>query len=235
MSRLPVYAHRGASGAAFENTMKAFMKAYEQGADGLEIDVQLSEDGVPFVIHDPDLGRLAGIQTSIAEMSSHDLENVRVGKKGMRLFAGHPIPTLMEVVSFCAQHNLGLNVELKETVSERPESVREILSMVSLLDQVHISSFDYHLMEKVKEFDPKMETGFLVRKKGVEWEQLERYSAADGFHLHKRLLVEPYIGNLAATGKKIRIYGVTGKELITTDPPPYISGWITDYPNKFLT
>ena len=49
-----VFAHRGASGICFENTMKAFEKAVEQGADGIELDVQLTEDGVPFVIHDPD-------------------------------------------------------------------------------------------------------------------------------------------------------------------------------------
>ena len=52
MSKTEVFAHRGASGYAPENTLEAFLLAIEQGADGIELDVQLSKDGVPVVIHD---------------------------------------------------------------------------------------------------------------------------------------------------------------------------------------
>src|SRR5690606_32336178 len=99
-------------------------------------------------------------------------------------------------VTFCHQRSLVLNVELKETVSERPDSIARILSHLSILDHVHISSFDYAVLEKVKQLDPKMETAYLLRKKGVDWAHLDRYHCADGFHLHKRLLKEPYLGEL---------------------------------------
>ena len=81
MSRPAVFAHRGASGSCFENTMTAFQKAADQGADGIELDVQISEDGVPFVIHDSDLIRLAGIRRTIATMTSTELKKAKVGRK----------------------------------------------------------------------------------------------------------------------------------------------------------
>ncbi|MFS0575135.1 glycerophosphodiester phosphodiesterase family protein [Sporosarcina sp. 179-K 3D1 HS] len=233
MSKPIVLAHRGASSVRFENTMAAFEKAYEDGADGIELDVQLTEDGVPIVIHDPDFTRVAGIRRRVSAFTRAEVKAIRVGKRFWRILAGHSVPTLLEVVTFCYQRNLVLNVELKETASERPELIGRILSDLSILDHVHISSFDYGIIEKVKQLDPSMETAYLLRKKGVDWDHLSRYQCADGFHLHKRLLREPYLSKLIATGKMIRVYGMTGREPITVEPPSYIDGWITDYPKRF--
>ncbi|KAA0965997.1 glycerophosphodiester phosphodiesterase [Sporosarcina sp. ANT_H38] len=228
-----VFAHRGASGICFENTMKAFEKAIDQGADGIELDVQLTEDGVPIVIHDPELSRLAGIRRSISFMTSAEMAEIRVGRKCRRIFFGHHIPTLIEVVTFCEKHSLALNVELKETVSDRPELIKLIIDIVSVVDDVHISSFDYRLLELVKEENERMETAYLIRKKSVDWTNLKQYSSADGFHFHKRLLKEPYLTNLIQSEKKIRVYGMQGTEAITFNPPSYIDGWITDFPDRF--
>ncbi|MEK5070435.1 glycerophosphodiester phosphodiesterase [Sporosarcina sp. FSL K6-1508] len=233
MSKPTVFAHRGASGIRFENTMEAFEKAADLGADGIELDVQLTEDGVPIVIHDPELHRLAGIQRSISSMTSGEITKIRVGKRYRRLLQGFRIPTLIEAVLFCEKNNLGLNIELKETVSDRPELIKHIVDIASIIDDIHISSFDYSVLEAVKEESPLMETAYLIKKKNVDWENLEQYSCADGFHMHKRLLKEPFLNKLILSEKKIRVYGVTGTEPITINPPPYINGWITDYPDRF--
>ncbi|WP_342505121.1 glycerophosphodiester phosphodiesterase family protein [Sporosarcina sp. FSL K6-2383] len=233
MSKPTIFAHRGASAVQFENTMRAFEKALDQGADGIELDVQVTEDGVPIVIHDADLVRLAGVRQMIASLTSAEIANIRVGKKYMRLVNGHRIPTLLGAVAFCERHHLALNVELKETVSQRPEFVEKIVGSVSYLDHIHISSFDYHLLEKVKEVNASMETGYLLRKNSVDWDVLEQYLSADGFHIHKKLLREPYLQSLIRTGKKIRVYGMTGKEAIVASSPSYIAGWITDFPDRF--
>ncbi len=213
--------------------MKSFEKALDQGADGIELDVQVTEDGVPIVIHDADLVRIAGVRRMIASMTSTEIANIRVGKKYNRLVNGHRIPTLLEAVVFCERHHLALNVELKETVSERPEFVEKIVDSVSYLDNIHISSFDYQLLEIVKEVNANMETGYLLRKNSVDWNALEQYSSADGFHIHKKFLKEPYLQSLIQTGKKIRVYGMTGKEEIVALSPSYITSWITDFPNRF--
>lgn len=233
MYKPSVYAHRGASGQCFENTMNAFMEAYKQGANGIELDVQLTEEGIPIIIHDVDLARLAGVRGKVSTMTYAEIKKIRVGRKYIRTVFGHNIPSLHEVVYFCEKKGLGLNVELKETVSERPDSISQIIPILSNLDNVHISSFHYHLLERVKEVKPQMETAFLVSKKGVDWDNLNRYTSADGFHFHKKYLIEPYLSNILSTGKTIRVYGITGKEKYIPNPPSYINGWITDYP-RFL-
>ncbi|WP_438310661.1 glycerophosphodiester phosphodiesterase [Sporosarcina sp. FA9] len=235
MYKPSVFAHRGASGRYFENTMKAFVEAFSQGAHGIELDVQLTEDGVPVVIHDMDLTRVAGIRKRVSSMTYAEIKKIRIGRKYLRIVFGHRIPSLYEVVSFCDVKGMGLNVELKETVSERPALIKEIIPIISGLKNVHISSFHYHLLEKVKEVDPEIETAYLVRKKGVDWDNLKLYTSADGFHLHKRLFTEPYIRNLRLTTKKIRVYGVTGNEKYVLNPPPFIDGWITDYPGYLIS
>jgi glycerophosphoryl diester phosphodiesterase len=233
MCKPVVFAHRGASGICFENTMSAFKEAVRQKADGIELDVQLTADGVPVVVHDVDLYRIAGVRKQVSALHISELEDMKIGRGLFRRFIGHRIPTLREAVTFCELNRIALNIELKETVSERPEHLREIIDMAIMLDNIHISSFDPEILEKVKSMEPAIETALLIRRKTTDWNRLENYYYVDGFNFHKRLLKEPYISALIASGKKLRVYGMTGKEAIAIQPPPYINGWITDYPGRF--
>ncbi|WP_336823262.1 glycerophosphodiester phosphodiesterase family protein [Sporosarcina sp. USHLN248] len=233
MSRPIVFAHRGASAYKYENTMDAFQKAYDMGADGIELDVQLTADGVPVVIHDLNMFRVAGVKQNITDIHSSELQQLKVGKKFWRILFGHPIPTLIDAILFCEMHHMALNIELKESVAENRNSIKEIIEKASIIGELHISSFDYTLLENVKEIDQKVETALLMRKKAVDWNNLSKYIAADGFNFHKRLWKEPYLGNMVNTGKKLRVYGVTGHEEIAKNPPAFVDGWITDYPNRF--
>lgn len=233
MSNPMVFAHRGASGICFENTMSAFKEAARQGADGIELDIQLTADGVPVVVHDVDLFRISGIRKRVAECHLSELQRIKIGRKFLRSIKGHCIPTLREVVSFCELKQLALNIELKETVSERPEILHEIIDLAMLLDRVHLSSFDPEILKKAKGLEPNLETALLVKRKTTDWNQLEKYDFVNGFHFHKRFLKEPYSSALIASGKKLRVYGMTGKEMIAVQPPSYIDGWITDFPGRF--
>src|SRR5690606_35882054 len=127
MSDSKIFAHRGASGNYFENTMRAFLGALQKGADGIELDVQQTSDGQLVVIHDPDLIRLAGIDQRIDQLTSQELQHIKIGKSRYRRMFGHPIPVLFDVVSFCSEHNLALNVELKETVYGQIDAIEQIL------------------------------------------------------------------------------------------------------------
>lgn len=232
-NRPRVFAHRGASGSYFENTMTAFRGAAEEGADGIELDIQLSKDGVFFVIHDPDLIRLAGIRSRISDMEAADIDHVRIGGRFTRKFRGYHIPRLSEVITFALMEPIGLNVEMKETVSERPDCLPALLHQLAVLDDVHLSSFDYSLIEKVGELEPSMETALLLKKVMLKEKSLADYPAADGFHFHKRMLTDTYAGHWETADRPIRIYGVDGTESFLEDPPAYVRGWITDYPGRF--
>ncbi|UZM98196.1 glycerophosphodiester phosphodiesterase family protein [Lysinibacillus sp. MHQ-1] len=85
-SYIPVFAHRGASAYALENTFKAFEKALELGADGIELDIQFSKDGCPIVYHDPQLSRLVGINKLVSDCTMEELLRFKLGKPWRRLF-----------------------------------------------------------------------------------------------------------------------------------------------------
>ncbi|WP_153732907.1 glycerophosphodiester phosphodiesterase family protein [Sporosarcina obsidiansis] len=230
MSDSQVFAHRGASGTHFENTMSAFEAAARKGADGIELDVQQTSDGQIVVIHDDNLHRLAGVDQQIDQVTAEELRHIKVGRGGCRLIFGHTIPILFDVVTFCSKHDLSLNIELKETVYGQPAIFQRILQYVDCLADVHISSFDYPSLQLVKQEDPCMETALLLRKKTVDWECLSSYHV-DAFHFHKRLWVEPFQTPLIESEKKLRIYGITGSESFLSQSPE-ITGWITDYPKR---
>ena len=191
MSDSQIFAHRGASGNYFENTMRAFLGAVQKGADGIELDVQQTKDGKLVVIHDNELLRLAGIDQCIDQLTLQELQHIKIGKSGYRRMFGYPIPILFDVVSFCSDHNLALNVELKETVYGQAEVLEQILHYVEPLPDVHLSSFDYETVRMVKELQPDMETALLLKQKTVDWQNLDSYHV-DAFHFHKRLWKEPY-------------------------------------------
>ncbi len=73
-----IIAHRGASGEAPENTISAFDLAFEQGADGIELDVRLSRDRIPVVIHDANLTRTASIDAPVSALSWEEIRAIRL-------------------------------------------------------------------------------------------------------------------------------------------------------------
>ncbi|HKB07240.1 MAG TPA: glycerophosphodiester phosphodiesterase family protein [Candidatus Polarisedimenticolia bacterium] len=106
-------AHRGASARAPENTLAAFREAIRLGADAIELDVQLSADGVPMVIHDDTVDRTTNGHGSVACLASRDLRRLDAGAWFSSRFRGERIPTLEEALE-CARGRCGLNIEIKE-------------------------------------------------------------------------------------------------------------------------
>jgi glycerophosphoryl diester phosphodiesterase len=131
LSARPVIAHRGASGSAPENTVAAFELAARQGADAFELDVRLTADGVPVVLHDPTLERTTGHTGPLAALRLADLNEVDAGFRfspdGRRTFpfrAGTVrIPTLAEVLRGFPE--MPILLELKEVAAQEP--VRQVL------------------------------------------------------------------------------------------------------------
>lgn len=231
MSNSLIYAHRGASGCRFENTISAFEEAVRQGADGIELDVQLTADGQLVVIHDLNLKRLAGLDLPITSLTTVDLQTVKVGKPFRRYTFGHRIPLLYDAARFCREYGMALNIELKESVYSNREAIERIIQCADLVPNVHISSFDYETLLIVKEIDPDMETALLLKRKQVNWDQLADYHV-DAFHFHKRLWKPPFREQLKGSGKLLRMYGVTGAEPFIRSAAEEIDGWITDYPKR---
>lgn len=229
----PVFAHRGASAYALENSLKAFEKALELGADGIELDVQVSKDGVPVVYHDPQLSRLAGSNKLVNECSLEQLQRFKLGKPWRRLLSTDKISTFEEVLVWANEHQMPLNIELKSTLLEDKEALRRMLNGLELPAGSHFSSFDYELLKEVKQHASQFETALIATKK-LNWELLSDYRAIDSVHAHKKYYKPNYLEACVVNDKKCRFYGVEGNEAFITDPHPAIVGWITDFPDKVM-
>ena len=99
-----VFAHRGSSGAYPENTMLAFRKAVEEGADGIELDVHLSKDGEVMIVHDESLVRTAGLDRQVWELTRCELEKLSAGRTQNDELGFTPVPLLGEYLCFIGSH-----------------------------------------------------------------------------------------------------------------------------------
>lgn len=156
-------AHRGASRAAPANTLAAFEKAVELGADGIEFDVHLSADGAPVVIHDFTVDATTDGSGRVAEMTLAQLEDLDAGSYFDPVFAGERIPTLEQVLETVGERLL-LNIELKSMSLRDNGLERAVIAQVKrhgLDDRVILSSFNPLSLRRAKRSAPHIPTGLL--------------------------------------------------------------------------
>jgi glycerophosphoryl diester phosphodiesterase len=146
-------AHRGASAYEPENTLPAFERAIEMGATMLELDVRLSRDGQPVVIHDEDFSRLAGDVRAVKYLTLEQIKSIDVGR-------GKRVPTLHEVTRH-VRGRAELYVELKG--QRTPAPVVAALQRMNCVDGAIVGSFFPWLPQRVKFLDPRVRTSILVR------------------------------------------------------------------------
>ncbi len=156
-------AHRGANGVAPENTLAAFEKAAELGADGIELDVRLCADGMPVVIHDSHVGGTTDGSGRVAEMTLTELKQLDAGAWFDPAFAGEHIPTLEETLAAVGQR-LWLNIELKaEGVLDRglERAVVDLIVQQRMVQRVLLSSFNPLALRRVQQIAPQIPTALL--------------------------------------------------------------------------
>jgi glycerophosphoryl diester phosphodiesterase len=157
------FAHRGASHEAPENTLAAFLLAAELGADGIELDVQLSKDGELVVIHNFALESTTDGQGPVQGKTLAELKELDAGAWFDPVFAGQRLPTLQEVLDTVGQRLL-LNIELK-TPSLRNDSLAaatvRLLEDNHFQDRVVVSSFNPLVLQRVRRLNPWIPLGLL--------------------------------------------------------------------------
>ncbi len=169
---MQIYAHRGYSGKYPENTMLAFEKAVEVGVFGIELDVQLTSDGVPVIIHDETLERTTdGVgfvkDHTMAELSKLSIIDIYNNEESEK------IPTLEEYLHFIKDKNIVTNIELKTSVFYYPGIEEKVINLVrkyDLSDMVNYSSFNHYTLQRVKEIDENCKIGFLVTSNIIDVE-----------------------------------------------------------------
>lgn len=172
MNQPLIIAHRGSSAAAPENTLAAFARAVADGAEGIELDVRLSGDGAAVVFHDADLGRIAGRERRVAEMTLDELAGIDVGawfdrhadRREGPSFAGEPIPTLAATLGFLEDYAGIVYIELKcggREVRPLAEAVAEAVGASPLRARTIVKSFNSDAVPLVRERCPEVRTATL--------------------------------------------------------------------------
>jgi glycerophosphoryl diester phosphodiesterase len=141
-----IIGHRGANSVAPENTLKAFQKAIDMGADFIEIDIQESKDGQLVITHDEDLDRLTGKQGFVKDYTLSELRTLDFGE-------GESIPTLQEVIEL-TNGRIELNCEIK--VKDISNKVVDIIKNYKVINTVVISSFLHEELLKLKKMEPTL-------------------------------------------------------------------------------
>jgi glycerophosphoryl diester phosphodiesterase len=197
----PCVAHRGWSGKAPENTLAAFRLALAEPAVAwMELDVQLSRDGVPVVIHDETLQRTTNGTGRVRDWTAKELSRLDAGSWFHPDFAGETVPTLEQVLEL-AGGRCRLNIELKTEEAESAwcerlaRNVTDLLKARRLERDAVITSFDPRCLQAVRKFAPDVRTGLIAGKRKPD---LVRFLCALGAsflsiafrHLHPVLLDE---------------------------------------------
>ena len=176
MSEPPlIIGHRGASAIAPENTLAAFTRAIQDGADGIEFDVRLSQDGVPVVIHDATLARTGLIDGVVAELSAEVLGKTDVGswfaqrsKSAEADFRKEQLPSLKQVFELFADSDALLYLEMKGQADNGDKLTAEVARAIkkhAISERVIVSSFDLSLVQAVKAIDSSIRTAALFEPK----------------------------------------------------------------------
>jgi len=167
-----IIAHRGASKYAPENTMAAFRMAIDAGADGVEFDVQLAKDGVPVVIHDPDLRRTGNRQESVAALTSRQLAKIDVGSwfnnrhkaRARDEFVKEKIPTLADVLDLLKTSRALIYIELKcneSTYKPLAAAVCDAIRSSPMLPRIIVKSFRLAAIPEIRCLLPEVQTAAL--------------------------------------------------------------------------
>lgn len=231
-------AHRGASGYAPENTMAAFEKAVEMGADYIEIDVQMSRDGVPIIIHDDTLDRTTDGEGSLSVYTLEELKELDAGSWFDEEFAGETIPTLDEVLKeFGGRINILLELKSPEYYPGIEEKVVESIKRYNLAEpgnnEIIIQSFNHASVMKSKELLPQVPHGVLVGKdwKNVTDDQLKEFATyADYFHPNFNIVTAELVDRVHQVGMTINPYTIKKKSEAKKLHELGVDGLITDYP-----
>ena len=158
-----VFGHRGAMAHAPMNTLASFQTAYDQGAQGVELDVQLSRDGHLVVVHDFAVDATTDGQGRVADLSLTALKALDAGGWFAEAFAGETIPTLDEVFAAFGDALL-INVEIKSASDESTgleQAVAECILGHDRAERVIVSSFNAHALRRVRAICPQLMIGYL--------------------------------------------------------------------------
>lgn len=221
-----IIAHRGGMAGAPENTMAAFQRSVELGADMLELDLRTSSDGQLFILHDERLDRTTDSTGVATELMMEELRQLDAGAWFDSKYSGERIPSFQEVLAWANGEEVGLLLDLKES---GPKYAERIASDIRSYDMEKYAVIGVRSPEQAQAFRELLpgvrQLGFIGSP-----DDIESYAAAgvDVIRLWLRWLEEDssLADRVRETGKKLMINGTDGEPEETKTIMKYVPDWI---------
>ena len=235
MSTKPlVWAHRGASGYAPENTLAAFQKAVDLGADGVELDIQLTKDDQIVVIHDEKIDRTSDGKGWVKDYTLEELWAFNYNRTKPE-YKHADIPTMREVFELLKPTGLFINIEIKTGVVFYEKIEEKILALtkeMGMEDRVCYSSFNHYTVTRIHELKPDAEVGFLYADGPID---MPSYGVKHGVNaLHPALYNLQYDGfvkECKEKGLKLNVWTVNERPYMEMCCQYGVDAIITNYPD----
>lgn len=203
-----ITAHRGSSIAAPENTIPALERAIEEMSDYAEIDLQETKDGVVVLLHDSSLKRTTGVSANIWTLDYQEVLNLDASA-GFANYQDVKVPTFEEVLELC-KGKINLNIELKagQRYAGMPDKVVAFLHEYDFVGQCVITSTSLSMLNRVKELDPEIKTGYIISAAYGNYYEDE---AVDFISIRSSFVTESMINRAHSYGKEVHAWTVNSK------------------------
>ena len=226
-----VIAHRGSSAAAPENTIAAFERAITDGADAIELDVHLSRDDHPVVIHDETLERTTNGSGPVRGHTMRELKRLDAGAWRGRAFAGQRLQTLQEVLErFRGRTRFW--IELKggsELYPDIEERIVGLLEVYDVIDGALVQSFDHAALARLRGFSRELSLGALLARAPLDVAR-DVPPIADAVCASAEILGAPEREAIRRSGRQCHVWTVNEPALMDRLVGLAVDGIITDRP-----
>lgn len=236
-----IFAHRGASGYAPENTMEAFKMAIEMGTDGIECDIQLTKDGIPVVIHDETIDRTSNGSGYVKDMTYEELDRYTYNNS-CEEYKECRLVRLGDLLDLVKKSDIVLNIELKTEVFPYRGIEKVLLEEVAkrdMFNQIIASSFNHYtirdLKEAAKEHKYRIETAWLLKSMMLDVPSNAKKYDIDGihppvYHVNNDEVFLEYV----SSGLPIRTWTVNEEEEMEKLMRMQVEAIITNFPDRAL-
>jgi glycerophosphoryl diester phosphodiesterase len=216
--------HRGAKGYAPENSLASFKHALYLNCDGIELDIQLSKDFIPVVIHDETVNRTTNATGKISDFTASELSKLGVS-------------SLEEILTFVDKKCI-VNIEIKNTKATNAvvKIVSDFINNKNWNNNLfQISSFDFDVLRKVKSLNSEISIGVLTEDSIAEALQFAIEIKAYSINPYFKLLNSDVVHSIKKNEFKIFPFTVNLPEDITFVKNLLVDGIISDFPDRILT
>ncbi|MBM7570763.1 glycerophosphodiester phosphodiesterase family protein [Aquibacillus albus] len=227
-----VAAHRGDWQDAPENSMSSIQSAINKGIDAVEVDVQMTKDGVIVLNHDNDLKRVADNSARVKDLTYEELTELNIGRLYGEAFREEKIPTLDQVLEVVQHAGVTIIIDIKpldlDERSDLAEKVVQLIEKHEMEDLTYVQSFDSYLLQEIRNDNNSIKIGQILYLAAGNLSTLD----VDFYTIRKSMLTERFIKNARKQNREVWVWTVNlernMKEVLKYD----IDGIITDYPEK---